>query len=222
MKTALVLGGSGDIGQAIVYELTQQGFVVTAVGSKDMNLADRDSVSAFMSNKTFDVVVHSAGLNVTGVLENRDIADIELAVDANLIGFLQVVKELIPHWREQQWGKIVVISSLYGFLSRKGRMPYVVSKHGLVGAVKTMALELAEYGVLTNAVSPGYINTKMTSKNNSPETIAKLVEGIPQGRMGKPEEVAKLVAFLVSENNTYINGQDIVVDGGYSVGGFQG
>jgi 3-oxoacyl-[acyl-carrier protein] reductase len=110
---------------------------------------------------------------------------------------------------------------LYGFLARKGRLPYVISKHGLLGAVRTLAIELAKYNILTNAVSPGYINTKMTTKNNSPEKINELVQGIPQRRLGKPEEIAKVVNFLVNDDNTYINGQDIVVDGGFSIGGFQ-
>jgi 3-oxoacyl-[acyl-carrier protein] reductase len=219
MKTALVLGGSGDIGSAIGSALAKN-FLVTSVGSKDMDLSSELSINEFMQGKTYDVLVHSAGLNIIGTLENRDVQDIEQAVQTNLMGFLHITKHLIPYWKHQNYGRIVVISSLYGFLSRQSRMPYVISKHGLVGAVKTLALELAQYGVLSNCVSPGYINTKMTSKNNSPETIARLVQGIPQGRMGTPEDIAKVVDFLISEN-TYINGQDIVVDGGYSVGGFQ-
>lgn len=222
MSSVLVLGGTGDIGQAIVNELADQAHAVTSVGSQLMNLSSPDQIDEFMRDKNFDVLVHSAGQNIIGPLEQRSIADIESAIQSNLVGFLRVVKKLIPYWQNQQRGKIVVISSLYGFTARRGRMPYAISKHGLIAAVKTLAIELAQYGVLTNAVSPGYINTKMTSKNNSAETIAKLITGIPQGRMGTPEEIAKVVGFLVSDHNTYINGQDIVVDGGYSIGGFQG
>lgn len=222
MSSVLVLGGTGDIGQAIVNELAGQAHTVTSVGSQLMNLSSPGQIDEFMRDKNFDILVHSAGQNVIGPLEQRSIADIESAIQSNLVGFLRVVKKLIPYWQNQQRGKIVVISSLYGFTARRGRMPYAISKHGLIAAVKTLAIELAQYGVLTNAVSPGYINTKMTSKNNSAETIAKLITGIPQGRMGTPEEIAKVVGFLVSDHNTYINGQDIVVDGGYSIGGFQG
>ena len=91
-----------------------------------------------------------------------------------------------------------------------------------MGAMKTMAIEFAEFGVMVNAVSPGYINTRMTSKNNSPEIIKKLVDGIPVRRLGLPDDVARAVSFLSSPENTYVNGVDLVVDGGYSVGGFQG
>lgn len=220
-KTALVLGGTGDIGSAIVEDLKSLGYKVDGVGSKDMDLSDKSSIDIFMQDKVYDVVVHSSGLNVVGQLEERSISDIELAISTNLIGFLQIVKALIPYWKLKNKGKIVVISSLYGFTARSGRLPYVVSKHGLIGAVKTLAIELAKYGVLTNAVSPGYINTKMTSKNNSLEVIEKIIKGIPQQKLGSPTDIAKVVSFLVSDNNTYINGQDIIVDGGYSIGGFQ-
>ena len=101
-------------------------------------------------------------------------------------------------------------------------MPYAISKHALIGAMKTMAIELGEFGVMVNAVSPGYIDTKMTSKNNSPEVIQKLISGIPVKRLGSPDDVARAVSFLASPQNHYVNGLDLVVDGGYSVGGFQG
>ena len=221
MKTALVLGGTGDIGQAIASSLQESGYFVTAVGTQDVDLTVPNSIDSFIKDKSFDVLVHSAGVNVVGAFEDRSVADIELAIQANLLGFLQIVNKLIPHWKQNNFGRIVVISSLYGFTARKGRIPYVISKHGLIGAVKTLALELAQYGVLTNAVSPGYIQTKMTTKNNSTETIERLIQDIPQGRLGTPEDIAKIVNFLII-TNSYINGQDIVADGGYSAGGFQG
>lgn len=220
-KTALVLGGTGDIGHAISTSLKQSGYLVTAVGSKHLDLSDKDSVQSFISDKSFDVLVHSAGLNVIGNFEHQSVSDIELAVQTNLLGFLQIVNKLVPYWKKNNYGRIVVIGSLYGFTARKGRMPYVISKHALLGAVKTLALELAHYGVITNAVSPGYIQTKMTTKNNSTETIERLIQGIPQARLGTPEDIAKIVNFLIT-TNSYINGQDIVADGGYSAGGYQG
>jgi 3-oxoacyl-[acyl-carrier protein] reductase len=100
-------------------------------------------------------------------------------------------------------------------------LPYVLSKHALNGAVKTLAIELGPSGVLVNSVSPGYIATPLTYRNNSKQDLEKLVAGIPLGRLGEPHEIAKVVEFLCSDLNTYINGQDLVVDGGFSVGGFQ-
>jgi len=97
-----------------------------------------------------------------------------------------------------------------------------MSKHALQGAVKTLAIEWAPLGVLVNAISPGYISTKMTYKNNSAETIARFIAGIPLGRLGTPEDIAEVASFLCSSNNRYLTGQDLVVDGGFSIGGFQG
>lgn len=221
MRNILVLGGTGDIGKAIADEF--QDVVVTA-GSQDVNLADKESVRKFikLTGSKFDTIIHSAGMNAPGLFVESDISDIEESVQANLLGFLPIVKSNIPYWRETGTGRLVVVSSLYGFTARVGRLPYVISKHGLIGAVKTLAIELGPYGVMVNAVTPGYINTKMTSKNNSVETIEKLTQGIPVGRMGTPKEIARAVKFLASEDNTYINGHDLVVDGGYSIGGFQG
>jgi 3-oxoacyl-[acyl-carrier protein] reductase len=224
-RKVLVLGGTGDIGSAIAQRLTLDfGDKVISVGSKDLNLADAYAVDLFLERHgaDFDVVVHSAGLNQPGLFESLDIQNVELTIRTNLMGFLRISQALIPHWKLHSRGNVVIISSLYGFFSRKGRMPYAISKHALIGAMKTMAIELGEFGVMVNAVSPGYINTKMTSNNNSPEEVQKLISGIPIRRLGSPDNVARAVAFLASPQNNYVNGHDLVVDGGYSVGGFQG
>jgi 3-oxoacyl-[acyl-carrier protein] reductase len=220
MRKILVLGGSGDIGHEIVKKFSND--IVISVGSKDIDLSDKQSVENFnKQHSNFDTIIHSAGYNVPGAFESLNLDELEKSVRTNLLGFLPVVQNNIDHWKNTGTGRVVVVSSLYGFISRYGRMPYVISKHGLIGFVKTLAIELGPIGATVNAVTPGYINTKMTSKNNTPETIEKIVKGIPAGRMGTPTEIADAVAFLASEQNTYINGHDLVVDGGYSVGGFQ-
>jgi NAD(P)-dependent dehydrogenase (short-subunit alcohol dehydrogenase family) len=220
---ALVLGGKGEIGSAIVDRLSRDGYAVTAVGRGEFDLARREEVLAHLARATpaIDVLVHSAGWNVPKEFESLTDAEIRHSIDANLLGFLTVARACIPHWRATRSGRIVVLSSLYGFFARKGRLPYVASKHALNGVAKTLAIELAPHGVLVNTVSPGYIATNLTYRNNSREKIDELVSGIPVGRMGRPDEIADVVAFLSSSQNTYINGQNIVVDGGYSIGGFQ-
>jgi len=223
-RRVLILGGSGDIGLAIASRLKHEyGDEVIAVGSKELNLADPKSIDLFLecNGNNFDVLIHSAGVNQPGLFESLDMENIETIIQANLIGFLRICQNLIPHWKAKPQGRIVIISSLYGFLSRKGRISYAISKHGLVAAMKTLAIEFAEFGVMVNAVSPGFIDTNMTTKNNSPEMIQKLVAGIPVKKLGLPEDVARAVSFLASPQNCYVNGHDLVVDGGYSVGGFQ-
>ena len=223
-KRALILGGHGDIGRAIDEELKIKHKCETVpVGRAEFDLTKTDSIDAFLdqSGYAFDVLIHCAGWNEPKIFELLTMKEIEHSINANLMGFLYLAKKILPHWKSQQQGSIVVISSLYGTLARKGRLPYVTAKHALLGVVKTLSIELAEYGVPVNAVSPGYINTKMTSKNNTQETIERLVGGIPLGRMGTPQEVAKAVGFLAGEENTYITGQNLIIDGGYSAGGFQ-
>jgi acetoacetyl-CoA reductase len=220
MRKILVLGGTGDIGNEIVKKFSND-FVIS-VGSSGVDLSNKESAKDFAKQHSdFDTIVHCAGYNVPGAFETLDLDELEKSVRTNLLGFLPIVQSNIEHWKTTGTGRVVIISSLYGFLSRYGRMPYVISKHGLIGFVKTLAIELGPIGATVNAVTPGYINTKMTSKNNTPETIEKIVKGIPVGRMGTPAEIADAVAFLASEQNTYINGHDLVVDGGYSIGGFQ-
>jgi 3-oxoacyl-[acyl-carrier protein] reductase len=223
MKRALILGGRGDIGGAISHQLSLDGLEVVSVGKSDFSLESFEEINAYFakSGNNFDVLVHSAGLNHPKLFEQLSEEEISESLDVNLRGFLHVVRICLPHWKKNNYGKILVISSLYGFLARRGRLPYVVAKHALCGAVKTLAIELAEHGILVNSVSPGYIETKMTHANNSPEVIQKLLKGIPLARLGTPQDIAEVASFLCSSKNKYLTGQDIVVDGGFSVGGFQ-
>jgi len=220
---ALILGGKGDIGGSITHKLISTGIEAVGVGRSDFDLANSDQIeSYFLKNGAqFEILIHSAGLNDPQIFEELTDEEIRKSLNANVHGFLDVVRKLIPYWKSVGFGRILVISSLYGFLARKGRLPYVMSKHALNGAVKTLAIELAPYGVLVNALSPGYVKTKLTIKNNSTATLDRLISGIPIGRMGEPSDIAEVATFLCSTSNRYINGQDIVVDGGYSAGGFQ-
>ena len=220
---ALILGGKGDIGTSITQKLIEAGIEAIGVGRLDFDLTSPDQINDYFdkNGNQFDILIHSGGLNSPKNFDELTDAEIRESLNANVFGFLDVARRLLPHWKKQQYGRVLVISSLYGFLARKGRLPYVMSKHALNGAVKTLAIELAPYGVLVNSLSPGYIATKLTYKNNSSEAIDRLVMGIPVGRMGVPEDIAEVASFLCSTSNRYINGQDIVVDGGYSAGGFQ-
>jgi len=202
--------------------LRQVGHEVLAVGRDDFDLTNTSQIGSFFENhgRNFDLLIHSGGYNVPKNFAALTDEEIRISIDSNLLGFLDVVRSCCPHWQARQYGRVVVLSSLYGFLGRRGRLPYVMSKHALNGAVKTLAIELAPSGVLVNSVSPGYIATALTYRNNSASDLDKITSSIPVGRMGEPTEIAKVVEFLCSDLNTYINGQDIVVDGGYSIGGF--
>jgi 3-oxoacyl-[acyl-carrier protein] reductase len=118
-------------------------------------------------------------------------------------------------------GHILAVSSIYGSIARDRRSSYVMSKHALNGLIKTLAIELGRHNILVNAISPGFVDTAMTRSNNTVERIRQFENLIPLGRMAAPPEIARVAWFLCSRHNTYITGQDIVVDGGFMAGGFQ-
>jgi len=220
LPAVLVLGGRGDIGSSITRRFAAAGHQVLDVGRTEFDLTVPESIDDWFDrpHPPIGVLVHSAGLNHPKPF--MDLTDIEIKTcfSVNVEGFLHVARRTIPDLKAQQ-GRIVVLSSIFGFLSRVGRLPYAMSKHALIGIVKTLALELAGDAVLVNAVSPGYIDTSLTRANNDESTIARLVASVPVQRLGEPDDIAEVVYFLGSATNKYITGQDIVADGGFSING---
>ncbi len=220
-KKVFLTGGRGDIGSAIKKVFEEHGYSVTAPNSQELNLKNKDEIEKYFSNKenSFDVIVHCAGINNPDTIDNLTYENVETTAKINYMSFFEIVKILSPKMSN---GKIVAISSLYGTISRKGRLAYTASKAALEGCVKTLCCELADKNILVNAVSPGFVDTKLTSKNNTKEKIKQLEGKIPLKRLAKTEEIANVVYFLCSEQNTYISGQNIVVDGGLLAEGGQG
>ena len=118
--------------------------------------------------------------------------------------------------KKQKSGKIINIASIFGVVSKEKRAAYSATKWGLIGFTKAVALDLALFNVQVNAVSPGFVDTDLTRKILGLKNMKQLTKTIPQGRLAKPDEIAKVVLFLCSDYNTYITGQNIVVDGGFT------
>lgn len=224
VRKVLILGGTGDIGTSIgKYLFRKFNDDVTYLSSKDCDLSEPTSINSFLKQKLqYDVLIHSAAINTVGDFSMFNLPDIEKVMRVNCLSFFEIVKNIKPYWEKNKSGKIVILNSLYGTLSRKGRLPYATSKHALHGMMKTLAIELAPIGVMVNSVSPGFVDTKLTRQNNSPEKIQDLVRGIPIGRLASTNEIAYAVSFLASPENTYITGENLTIDGGFSIGGFQG
>jgi len=223
MKTLFLTGGNGDIGSAILSLFVNNGFNVIAPSRHELDLSSNQSIDEYfkLNNIEVDVIVHCAGLNNPKPLEQLTYEDIERAASVNYISMYSIIKNLAPKMREKKKGYILAISSIYGSIAREYRLPYVSSKHALIGLVQTLAIELGVDNIIVNSLSPGFVDTKMTRKNNSDEKINLLKKKIPLGRLATTEDIAEVAYFLCSDKNRFISGQDIIVDGGFLAGGFQ-
>jgi 3-oxoacyl-[acyl-carrier protein] reductase len=217
-RTALVTGGSRGIGRAVVERFQALGAHVLAPTHAELDLADAAAVEAYAAalHEPVDVLVNNAGVNTLAGI--ADLTDDVLAetLAVNLTAPLRLCRALAPGMATRGYGRIVNVSSVWTAIGKARRLPYMVSKSGLNGLTKALAVELAPRGVLVNAVAPGIVATELTSRNNTPQQIAALAEQIPLGRLAEAEELAELIAFLGSERNSYITGQVLICDGGLS------
>lgn len=223
MKKVFLTGGNGDIGAEIKKEFEKNGYEVTSVSSKELDLKNRKSIDDYFENNdsNFDIVIHCAGINNPKYFKDISYEDLDEALEVNLLSFYRALHWILPSMRKNKGGHILGISSIYGTISRAKRTSYAISKHGMQALVKTLAIELGRDGILINSLSPGFIDTKLTRKNLTKKEIKELERKIPLRRLADPDEVAKIALFLCSLDNTYLTGQNIVVDGGYIIGGFQ-
>lgn len=222
-KTLFITGANGEIGKAIAQKFNDEGFNIISPGSQELNCGSTDSIKEYFScfkQQKIDVFVHCAGINNPKNFIDITEDTLKASLHINTYSFLFITQKLLPYFNAEAT-RIVAIASIYGSVSRNKRLEYATSKHGLIGMVKSLALELAHKKILVNSVSPGFIATQLTYKNNSKEVVDKLIEAIPVGDLGKTSDVAELVYFLCSLKNQFITGQDIVIDGGYLIGGFQ-
>jgi len=216
-RTALITGASRGIGAAIATRLQREGLRVLSPSSKVLDLGSTASIDTYLSQLTdpIDILVNNAGINRLGSIDEISGKDFEEVIQINLLGHFRLTQGLVKGMKARRYGRIINISSIWSLVSRERRMTYSAAKAGLNALTRALALELASYHILVNAVAPGYINTELTKKNNTPEALERIAEEIPLGRLGEPSEIAECVAFLCSPKNSYMTGQVIVLDGGY-------
>lgn len=237
MKRALVTGGSGDIGAAICQRLAADGLHVIvhaasrperaeevvqqikAAGGAATSIcfditdsdASREAVEGLLSDGPIQVLVSNAGIHSDAPLAGMSSEQWHNVIDVSLHGFYNVCQPLLLPMMGTRWGRVIAISSIAGVMGNRGQANYAAAKAGLHGAIKSLSQELASRKVTANVVAPGIIQGSMTEEVFDKKTIRSLV---PAGRAGAPQEVADLVAFLASEQASYISGQVININGG--------
>ena len=214
---ALLTGASRGIGRDIKELLEKRGFTVLAPSRREMNLSSPKSIQSYVKNLSqIDILINCAGINNLASIAEMNCEQIEEMLRVNLISAMLLIKAVTPGMKEQKWGRIVNFSSIWSGFSKERRIMYSVAKAGVDGLTRAAAVELAPYNILVNSVAPGFVNTEMTSQNNTPDQIKALAEALPIKRLAEPEEIAELVYFLVSEQNSFMTGQTLYIDGGFS------
>jgi len=233
-KIVLITGGQGGLGKSICSKFLQLGAKVIVTTTKKelvnkktskkiymhLNYNNKNSVQNFLNNlkkiKKIDILINNAGINQLSYINEIDEKYLEEIYGVNLKGPIIMTKQISKIMIKNRSGKIVNISSIFGVVGKSGRSLYSATKFGLIGLTKSSALDLAKYNILVNSVAPGVINTGLTKKILKTKELKKIKNEIPLNRLGEPLAVSYLVCFLCSNLNTYITGQNFVIDGGYT------
>ncbi|PJF10693.1 3-oxoacyl-[acyl-carrier-protein] reductase [Pseudorhodobacter sp. MZDSW-24AT] len=238
-KTALVTGASGGIGAEIARALHGAGATVALSGTRlaplealaaelgerthvlTCNLSDPAEVEALIKRAaeamgSVDVLVNNAGITKDGLMMRMSDEDWQAVIDVNLTATFRLCRAALRGMMKARWGRIVNISSVVGAIGNPGQANYAASKAGMVGMSKSLAAEVASRGITVNCVAPGFIETAMTEKLNDSQR-GSILDGVPAGRMGTPQEVAAAVLYLASAEAGYVTGAILHVNGGMAM-----
>ena len=234
-RVALVTGGTRGIGKAIVKRLVDAGLTVAAgyAGNEEAarKIADeygvmvvKGSVDNFYDCKRaaqeveaalgpIEVLVNNAGITRDGFFHKMTLEQWQQVIHTNMDSVFNMTRQVIEGMRERGYGRIINISSINGQKGQAGQTNYSAAKAGMIGFTKALAMESANKGITVNCVAPGYTSTEMVAAV-PPHVLEKIVAGIPVGRLGTPEEIAEITAFLASDMASFITGATIAVNGG--------
>lgn len=237
-KKVLVTGGTSGIGASIAASFFSSGATVYITGTSNrsfenfkiqypqvkvtflvadfLSLEQLEELNKQVEDIGFDVVVNNAGINKIDTVDEVTLADFQAIQDVNVRAPFLISQASIKNMRKNKWGRIINIASVFGVVTKEKRVSYTVSKAAIIGMTKTMALDLAADNVLVNAVSPGFIDTELTRTILGQDGIKEMVSKVPMNKLGTADDVAKTVLFLASDLNSFMTGQNIVLDGGFT------
>lgn len=217
-KTALVTGASRGIGKSIKEVLTTDGIKIVSPSRNELDLSSSESIDKFLSqmSEDIDIIINNAGILKVGKHNELSSDDFHEILQVNVVAPFRIISGFVEKMKIRNFGRIVNISSVWGQKSKEGRTLYSSSKAALDALTRSLAIEFASYDILINSVAPGYIETDMLKQCNTEDELNIIRHTIPMKRFGKKIEIAELVKFLTSENNSYITGQIFTIDGGYT------
>ena len=210
-------GGARGIGKAIKIFFEDRGHIVISPDRNQLDLSNTKNVSTYLNKleHDFDVLINNAGVNYIQEIKEVQLNTINETFEINTISpFLLAQYFAEKIFKPKKFGRIINIGTIWLSKKKNGRTIYAMSKSALQSMTESFAIEYAEFNILTNMVSPGYVNTELTNKNNTIEALKEIKNKIPVKRIAEPVEIASLIYNLVVNNN-YITGQNIYIDGGF-------
>lgn len=231
--TVVITGATRGIGAALAeaFGAAGAGLIITGTSDKapdgftgiyhQLNLCDKASVELFATflrdQAAIDVLINNAGINIIKPIEEMTASEFERVAAVNTLGPFILTQAVVSGMKRQKSGRIVNIGSIWSVVTKPMRTAYSAAKSGLAGLTRAQAAELGGSGILVNTVSPGFTLTDLTARSLSAVEKKSIENQIPLRRMALPSEIAQVVMFLASRQNTYLTGQNIVVDGGFSI-----
>jgi len=235
-KTAIVTGGTRGIGKEIANLIWQGGGNVIITGTRKikqeicsrkrwkyapLDFLSQQSIKEFLEivrkMEQIDILINNAGINLIEPINELNEDNWDKVLKVNLTGPMLITKGVSRIMKRGKSGKILNVSSIFGVISKAKRSSYSASKSGLIGLTRAMALDLAGDHILVNALCPGFVLTELTKTILAKAEITKLSAQVPLGRFANAKEIAQIAVFLCSSLNSYVTGQTVIVDGGFSI-----